>query len=111
MKWLFPVLLSLSPVLADEGIQGEVWYDADGKVAYVEGPAATPGRERFVPAWERRARDRSSGRHEIRFHRSSYRGWYGYPGWSVYRPRVSRPHHPWHPCPTPRRGGVSIILR
>lgn len=111
MKIVPVFLLAWSLATASDEIEGEVWYDAQGKVAYVEGPAAAKSEERFVPAWERRESQRSESR--ARFHRGTdFRWrWYGDPGWSVSRPRVVMPYRPWSLCPQPRRSGATIILR
>ena len=60
MKALF--LLLLAGVLQAGGIEGTVWYDSKGEVAWVEGPASVEkAREPFVPLWVAREarRDRN----------------------------------------------------
>lgn len=117
MKRLLVLLLAAIPAMAAEyEIEGEVWYDANGQVAFVEGPQAGRAPERFVPAWERRERERAHRSHEFRtdrfrFDRFRHRRWYGWPGWSVYRPVCAPAYRPWHPCPTPFRGSSVIIIR
>ncbi len=110
MKWLWLFLLGLVPVIAEDEIEGEVWYDSEGKVAFVDGPLAGDAKKRFVPAWERRAKEERPY-FEFRYHHRYHRGWYGTPGWSVCRPVVTRPFRPWHPCPGPRWRGPVIIIR
>ena len=122
MKWLGCLLLLVSPLLMAEELDGDVWYDADGKVAYVEGPGAEGASSPFVPAWERRARERDQWKtdpFEFRYHhRQYYRqnwyadyGWFGYPGWSVYRPHFIALVRRWAPCRYPRWGSPVIIIR
>ena len=124
MKAFSCFFLATSWLMAAEEIDGDVWYDAEGKVAFVEGPAAEPPVEPFVPAWERRARDRAQGQGDFEFryhhryrHRRSwygnhgwYGGWYGYPGWSVCRPGYPTPYRPGFSIHYPK-WGASVIIR
>lgn len=122
MKAVACLFFAASCLMAAEEIDGDVWYDADGKVAFVEGPAAESPARPFVPAWERRARDQGEGRFEFRYdHRQRQRrswygshgwhgGWYGYPGWSVCRPAYPTPYRPGFSIHYPR-WGASIIIR
>lgn len=52
MKALFLGFLLLTS--AGMAVEGTVWYDASGEVAVVEGPAAEPLAEPFVPEWRQR---------------------------------------------------------
>lgn len=54
------VSLSAASVAADGEIDGDVWYDADGEVAWVDGPASEPLAPPFVPEWRRRELERRS---------------------------------------------------
>ena len=109
-RLLLPLLLLTSPLPAGEpALEGEVWYDAEGEVAYVEGPAAAPVRGRFVPGWETREKERAARRDDFRIDHRAPRRWYGYPGWSVWRAPCLPPV--WRPCVRVGGSGVSIILR
>ncbi|MCH7227301.1 hypothetical protein [Haloferula sp. A504] len=122
MKWVVGMIFASLPLLAAEEIEGEVWYDAEGEVVFVEGPAAESSTRPFVPAWERRARDQGEGRFEFRYdHRYRqrrswygshgwYGGWYGYPGWSVCRPAYPTPYRPGFSIHYPK-WGASVIIR
>lgn len=110
MKLFAGLLMSVCLVAGgEESLDGEVWYDAEGKVAYVEGPAAKPAPRRFIPEWERRERERAERPRTRRSVSRSHHGWYGYRGWSVVRPCVPRVVRPW--CVRPHHGGSVIIIR
>lgn len=112
---LFSALLL--PLPAEE-IEGTVWYDAQGRVVLVEGPAAEPAPKPFVPGWkkaelarEQRRKDPLRWQRPDRFHRAAwysaaspgYRAW----GWGVrpMRPAAGRACFRW-----PRRG-TSVVIR
>jgi hypothetical protein len=109
MRTLAVFLLGSCLALADEPPEGVVWYDADGKVAYVEGPAAEPLPPRLVPEWKRREARREEGARTGDFHFRRYPGWYGYRGWSVVRTCAPRPVRTW--CPRPPHRPPLIIIR
>jgi hypothetical protein len=54
------VSLTAGSAAADEGVEGDVWYDADGEIAWIDGPAAEPLPPPFVPEWRRREYERRS---------------------------------------------------
>ncbi|WP_367870183.1 hypothetical protein [Luteolibacter sp. Populi] len=77
------LLLLLTTALQATEIEGTVWYDAKGKIAVVDGPAAEKkAPEPFVPKWVAREerRDRAL-RGEFR-HRTSRSRSYGEGGWA-----------------------------
>ncbi|MBK1828938.1 hypothetical protein [Haloferula rosea] len=94
MKNLIGVLLAVLPCAA--ALEGTVWYDSEGEVAVVEGAAASPTPEPFVPEWRKRELERRE-RQGVN-QRSIYddwhsRGYYGYRrdyrtygGWGYCRP-------------------------
>ncbi|BCX48494.1 hypothetical protein HAHE_24020 [Haloferula helveola] len=118
-------LALVMPLAAADEIEGTVWYDADGEVVLVEGPAAEAADEPFVPEWKKREIERreraSNPRRRSSWSRSRWnRGWYGYPGtgyyytpgWSVCRPSVSAPSGGFGSYFGSVRGSrVSIIIR
>jgi hypothetical protein len=116
MRVVLAFLLMLLPAM---GLEGTVWYDAAGKVAWVEGPAAEKPREAFVPEWQRREIERRERMRQpgATRYRGPYSPWdstpvYGW-GWSGYPGGYGRPPmyvSPW-PGPCVRRPGVSIIIR
>jgi hypothetical protein len=122
MKALLPLLLAGS--LQAGTIEGTVWYDANGEVAWVDGPAARETRPPFVPQWvareERRDRAlRGSPRPRGRW-TSAWPVWgYGGGGWSGCSPhsRVwgatfrcrSYPSSSFHV--TRPSGGLRVIIR
>lgn len=71
-------------------VEGTVWYDAEGKVALVEGPAAESAPVPFVPEWRKREIARQergyTGRSGIYF-RDFWRGYGAYGYYRSYRPR------------------------
>jgi hypothetical protein len=82
------LFLGLAAIAQAAGIEGTVWYDSKGKVAWVEGPAAnTEIRKPFVPHWvayeQRRDRALRGG---YRPYSRGYRGWpvWGYPAGGVW---------------------------
>ena len=106
----------LTGALQATEIEGTVWYDAGGKIAVVDGPAAEKkAPEPFVPKWVAREerRDRAlRGEFRHRTHRSrSYDdgGWaWSYPagyyfgtGCSYFRPRI-------YPCAST---GLRVVIR
>ena len=52
------VILMLLSVLPAVGLEGTVWYDSAGNVAWVDGPAAAQREASFVPGWEQRENER-----------------------------------------------------
>ncbi len=123
MKFL-PVLLVMMSPLAVAEVDGTPWYDASGELVMVEGPAAEPAPQPFVPEWRKREIERRERRG------AGSRGfYYGDPGWyrgAWYGGFVSRScHRPrrCYPRAVPYRGGrfrsfcgyrgsgVSIIIR
>ena len=105
------LFLALAGLATAGEIEGTVWYDAKGKVAWVEGPAAKKkSPPRFIPHWvayEQR-RDRAL-RGNLRRHSRGCGAW---PTWGGY----------WHGGAVFRsgtacrpvaavRGGVRIIVR
>lgn len=93
--WL---IVMLTPLLAEEReLEGEVWYDADGNVVLVEGPAAEPLEEPFVPEWRKREIARRERAYHVSPGWSRHRGWddgwsygYGHAGYGH-----SFPHRGW----------------
>lgn len=63
-------------------VEGTVWYDSSGQVAAVEGPAAKPLPEPFVPEWRKRELERRERQGAYRsslyndWHRRGYRGYH-----------------------------------
>jgi hypothetical protein len=122
MKAAFFILLAVS---ADAGaIEGTVWYDARGEVAWVDGPAARESRPPFVPQWVAREerRDRAlRGDSRPRGRWSSAWPVWGYGGgyWTGYRPhsRVWGPTFRCRSVPTSSfhltrpSGGLRVIIR
>jgi hypothetical protein len=113
MKSAALLLFALAvPALAGK-IEGTVWYDSKGRVAWVEGPAARkePAREPFVPRWiayeKRRDRalrggfTRSGGRHH--WCGASGGGWGGAVVFRSWRATAVR-------C-APAFRGVRVIVR
>ncbi|MCU0796847.1 MAG: hypothetical protein MUF31_13040 [Akkermansiaceae bacterium] len=115
MKVALLFLLTLLPAL---GIEGTVWYDSKGKVAWVDGPAADKTPETFVPEWrrreiERRERMNQPGGSRYQGPYSPWNSGYGNRwGWSIH-PASFLPYRSWNPYPRPcvTRPGVSIIIR
>lgn len=113
MKMLSVLIVCLSPlVIADEGT---VWYDAEGEVAYVEGPEAAKVEEPFVPEWRKReiARRERQGAYDPGSDARRFRGYGAAYRWRVYRPAgwsVRRCHPPAR-AGFRSRGGVSVIIR
>mgnify|MGYP000300740558 CR=1 FL=1 len=107
--------------LAAEEVEGTVWYDANGEVALVEGPAAEPAPRPFVPEWRKRELEREARRRDpLRWQerdRHWDRGWYGgYSGWgyrtygwSVRPIRATGSHL--RACFGGGRSGASVIIR
>jgi hypothetical protein len=118
MKAIFFILLLVSSKAG--AIEGTVWYDSKGKVAWVDGPAAEKkAAAPFIPQWVEREerRDRAlRGDHRPRSNTS-----YDWPAWSYwgavrpgYRPGSavgcrSYPSSSFHY--TRPSGGVRVIIR
>jgi hypothetical protein len=121
MRALLPLLLAGS--LHAGTIEGTVWYDAKGEVAWVDGPAARESRPPFVPRWvareERRDRAlRGSPRPRVRW-TSAWPVWGCGSGWTSLRPqfRVWSAGFPCRSYPsssfhvTRPGGGLRVIIR
>jgi hypothetical protein len=86
------LLLPLVGSLHAGEIEGTVWYDARGEVAWVDGPAARDSRPPFVPQWvareERRDRALRGGFRPRSRWTSAWPVW-GYGGgyWISHAPR------------------------
>ncbi len=106
----------MTGVLQAGGIEGTIWYDAKGEVAWVEGPAAEKqAREPFVPHWVRAEQRRDRGR------RPEFRAYRRYDDtlWTTgYAAGYRRPVRCWPatfryqrvPCVRPL-GGIGVIIR
>jgi hypothetical protein len=114
------ILILLAGSLPADSIEGTVWYDSKGKVAWVDGPAAEKkAAEPFVPQWiareERRDRALRGG---YRPHGRASSGWPAWGYWSGVRPydrSVATPL-PCRAFPSSFRitrpsGGLRVIIR
>ena len=96
-------------------IEGTVWYDSQGKVAWVEGPAAQKKPEPFVPHWvayeQRRDRALRGGFRRHSRHGDAWPAWGGaWYGGTGFRSRVVCHPRPAFRCVRPY-GGVRVIIR
>ncbi len=118
MKAIFFILLLISSQAG--AIEGTVWYDAKGEVAWVDGPAAvkkapTP----FIPQWVAREERRDEAlRGDYRPRDNASYDWPAWGYWSGLRPVYrggafrhchSYPSSSFH-IPRPS-GGVRVIIR
>lgn len=121
MKAVLLLLLSAAALQAGE-IEGTKWYNHEGKLVMVDGPAAaTKKPDRWRPQWaiddERRA---EALRGKFRHRRSRYGGYddygygYGYGGWgyfysgAAFGVRVGGYCTPRIPCTS---SGLRVIIR
>ena len=124
MKVLCSFILALPLVAAEP--EGTAWYDSEGKLVLVESADAEPAEEPFVAEWRKREierRERYSGDWSSEMwpvwggSYSSRRGYYsgGYSGYggrySGIRVRGGHYGGYYRSCPTPYRGGASVIIR
>ncbi|MGE9271299.1 MAG: hypothetical protein ACQKBU_10900, partial [Verrucomicrobiales bacterium] len=68
---VFALLLPLPSAVA---LEGTVWYDSEGEVVLVEGPAAESAPEPFVPEWRKREIERRE--RQGRYTSSIYEDWH-----------------------------------
>ncbi|MEM1084410.1 MAG: hypothetical protein AAGI48_09815 [Verrucomicrobiota bacterium] len=122
------LLLFALPLLAAEP-EGTAWYDAEGKLVLVEGPAAEPAEQPFIAESQRRdweRRERMNGRNwrdrqgydwpawgtSYPVRRSYYRGYGIRGGYRSYgsRYRSYRGYHGGY-CGRAYGGGATLIIR
>ncbi|MGB6221327.1 hypothetical protein [Haloferula sp.] len=120
MKALWILILAI-PLMAAEPGETE-WYDSEGKLVLVEGPDAVPAEVPFVAEWRQREIDRRA-RYQGEWSSEIWPVWggNGYPRRWNYPYRYGR-NFGFYPktrfyggyfrsCPTPYRGGASVIIR
>lgn len=91
MKWAVVGFILLAG--AAWAVEGTVWYDSSGQVAVVEGPAAKPLPEPFVPEWRKRELERRERQGAYRS--SLYDDWH-WRGYRGYRSRYYRHYGGWY---------------
>jgi len=120
MKALW-IVIGLALPLAAAEIEGDAWYDAQGELVRVDGPAAESAPRPFVPEWKQREWARLERQRGFQWdggYFGSYRDW-GYRfhgGYRLYGPRVYRSYAPCgyrvvRSYRAPVRRGVSVIIR
>lgn len=126
--WLAAFLIPLPVTAGGAELEGTPWYDADGRLVLVEGPAAEPAPRRFIPEWRLREIERARRMHATRSRWSDdswVGGWYGWSGRRVWRGHgchVARPSAVFHrggfrthgylrPGGACRGGGLHVIIR
>lgn len=120
--------LAVLPLWGGE-LEGTPWYDSEGRLVLVEGPAAEAAPQAFVPEWRQRELERARRMHAARSrwddrpgYGSSYGSWYGTRGWRggyhFVRPSsvFCRGAGPWRRAGASfhgafRSGGLRVIIR